>query len=860
MDALLCTTRERRTGSSIQASKNAAASQHQIPPCPVRGASSPAPAFAWRIQHKIHFSETEDFAVGDSVSSEYISAGGHLWIIHCYPRGILDEDIEYVSINLEVVSSCSTVNTIFQVFLLGKDGVPSFSHEQKSVDVFSKGEICIGGWDQFLERSVIESLYLSNGWVTFLCNIIVLGADTIAVPPSNIGRDFSLLLDGKVGTDVSFIVKGETIQAHRAIVAARSPVFKAGLFGSTADATSSITLQDMEPATFKAMLGFMYTDELPECDEHGDSIDMMQHLLAAADRYALDRLKLMCASKLWDHMSEDTFASILVCAETYNCPELKSKCFEFFAVDENLKKIIFTDGYLFLVGKFQSLVAELKERFQWNAGERYLNASIDATSSPRCSGSCLLRSIYKDALPGGDNAALGDSPAETMRRLPVAAGRYALDRLKLLCARWLWDNISVDTFASTLACAETFSCPELKSRCIDFFAHDDDISGGSCSQKVSCRWCTSFRSWLLSSKKGFIKFKFDFSETNHLPGDAAVPCRNFISAAGHSWEIVCLRGGGGGGGHHWEIVCLPGDCPVTKGNPKPAVKAIFFKALVIGADGAPASLSRGNHWSEHRVTYLSTATGDGDDGPPTIRCLGGRLESFNRRELESDGYLIDGCFTFMCGITVLHDDDDDGGPGGGAATVHSEAGDDGSDVSFSVDGETFRAHRAVLAASSPVFRALLFGSMAEATMDLVTLHDIQPAAFRILLRFVYTDTLGSSSSPPSASAAEVLQHLVAVADMYDVDGLKLACAQKLCDHVSHETVAATLACAETHGCPELKKRCIAFYVDNFRDLVLNEEYLRLLQRFPSIAHEIKAKCHKKRKPNARCYGPEWDNN
>ncbi|KAJ1269230.1 hypothetical protein BS78_07G194800 [Paspalum vaginatum] len=360
----------------------------------------------------------------------------------------------------------------------------------------------------------------------------------------------------------------------------------------------------------------------------------------------------------------------------------------------------------------------------------------------------------------------------------------------------------------------------------------------------------------------FITFKFDYSKTKHLPREAAVPCRNFISAAGHAWEIVCLRGGGG---HHWEIVSLPGDCPVSKGKPKPAVKAIFFKALVIGADGAPASLSGGIRWSEHRVTYLPTGDGD-DDGPPTIRCLGGwfDFEFFSRRELESDGYLIDGCFTFMCGITVLHDDDGDDGRGPAVPWSYSYSDDgDGSDVSFSVGGETFRLHRAVLAASSPVFRALLFGSMAEATMDRVTLHDIQPAAFRVLLRFVYTDALPADtelerSSSPS-SVAELLRHLVAVADMYDVDGLKLACSQKLCDHVSPETVGAVLACAESHDCPELKKRCIDFYVDNFRDLVLNDEYLRLLQRFPSIVHEIKAKCHKKRKPNTRCYGPEWDN-
>ena len=58
----------------------------------------------------------------------------------------------------------------------------------------------------------------------------------------------------------------------------------------------SITLHDIAPATFKVMLRFIYTDACPEESELGDSpSEMLQDLLAAADRFALDRLKLFCA-------------------------------------------------------------------------------------------------------------------------------------------------------------------------------------------------------------------------------------------------------------------------------------------------------------------------------------------------------------------------------------------------------------------------------------------------------------------------------------------------------------------------------------------------------------------------------------
>ncbi|OEL37213.1 BTB/POZ and MATH domain-containing protein 2 [Dichanthelium oligosanthes] len=303
-----------------------------------------------RVQTRLR-AQTNDLAVGDLVESEAISVGGHRWRIQCYPCGNRDEDKgQYVSLFLELVSDASEdVKIIFHVFLLGRNDEPCFSHERRSVHRYASRDPETWGWNQLLNRSVLEAFYVADGWVTSVCSIIVVDADTIAVPPSDIGRDLRFLLDCDVGTDVSFVVVGETIPAHRAVLAARSDVFKAELFGSMADATSSsITLRDIEPATFKAMLGFMYTDELPEEDDGlgNSTIEMTQHLLAAADRYALDRLKLIGARRIWGNLTVETFASTLVLAETYNCPELKSKCVDFFAVDKNLKKIIFADGFM----------------------------------------------------------------------------------------------------------------------------------------------------------------------------------------------------------------------------------------------------------------------------------------------------------------------------------------------------------------------------------------------------------------------------------------------------------------------------------------------------------------------------------
>jgi speckle-type POZ protein len=72
----------------------------------------------------------------------------------------------------------------------------------------------------------------------------------------------------------------------------------------------------------------------------------------------------MCAQKLWDNVTVDTVATILACAETYNCPNLKNECFHFFALENNFKKAVFTDGFAMLVQKFPSTTGELRKRVE----------------------------------------------------------------------------------------------------------------------------------------------------------------------------------------------------------------------------------------------------------------------------------------------------------------------------------------------------------------------------------------------------------------------------------------------------------------------------------------------------------------
>nr|XP_040252336.2 BTB/POZ and MATH domain-containing protein 1-like [Aegilops tauschii subsp. strangulata] len=328
------------------------------------------------LQLKVDYEQIKQLPTGTAVHSDVFSAGGHSWRIDCYPHGSDKSDTgECFSIFVRHMSKTRRVKAIVEAFLMDRNGEPCKSFTKRScVHDFSINNVgddknCSGddddddgdnwGWSKFVDRATLEKYY-----VTFGCTVMVLDDGSIPVPPSDIGIHLGSVLDRNDGTDVSFIVEVETFRAHRVVLAARSPVFRAELFGSMAEATlTSITLHDITPKIFKVMLRFLYTDELPAEIELGDSSsEMFQNLVIAADCYALDRLKIICAKKLWDNVSIDTVSTTLACAETYNCPQLKNNCIDFLLLEENFKEAALTKGFALLVLKFPLIIAELKNR------------------------------------------------------------------------------------------------------------------------------------------------------------------------------------------------------------------------------------------------------------------------------------------------------------------------------------------------------------------------------------------------------------------------------------------------------------------------------------------------------------------
>ncbi|KAF8661057.1 hypothetical protein HU200_057155 [Digitaria exilis] len=164
---------------------------------------------------------------------------------------------------------------------------------------------------------------------------------------------------------VTFAISGESFAAHKNVLAARSPVFKAEFFGGMMEKSSGhVEIKEMEPSVFEAMLRFLYTNAVPELEDKtmdAVTVALAQRLLVAADRYGLDRLKVMCECRLASAMDTSTAATMLGLAERHGCKLLKPKCVEFIAGGsrENLEAVMETDGFKDLMVNSPSLLAEL---------------------------------------------------------------------------------------------------------------------------------------------------------------------------------------------------------------------------------------------------------------------------------------------------------------------------------------------------------------------------------------------------------------------------------------------------------------------------------------------------------------------
>ena len=155
-----------------------------------------------------------------------------------------------------------------------------------------------------------------------------------------------------------------------------------------------------------------------------------------------------------------------------------------------------------------------------------------------------------------------------------------------------------------------------------------------------------------------------------------------------------------------------------------------------------------------------------------------------------------------------------------------------SDIKIHCDEKVFPCHHFVLAARSPVFKAMLQAEMKEKQAKKIVIEDCNPRTVAQMLKFMYTGDISLDDRE------DLTTDLLRAADMYELDGLKVMCEEKLVSNLSVENSIEGLVLGDSHNASKLKRMALDLIAKNMKTIVNTEVYKDLLAERPALTLEI----------------------
>eukprot|EP00742_Colponemidia_sp_Colp-10_P003198 GILJ01003407.1.p1 GENE.GILJ01003407.1~~GILJ01003407.1.p1 ORF type:complete len:594 (-),score=58.29 GILJ01003407.1:163-1944(-) len=170
---------------------------------------------------------------------------------------------------------------------------------------------------------------------------IVLSAISVqpTSPAPSLSADMRKLINSSARSDVTFIVEGKQVHAHRCIIMSRCRPLEEQI---EALATPSVPQQSSRrkqhvtlPITtgshqaFVAFIEYLYTDMVETLDPGHVEIEYAMDLLSFADTFKVDRLKRLCEAAIQKSIREENVALTLRTAHERQALQLKKTCMDF---------------------------------------------------------------------------------------------------------------------------------------------------------------------------------------------------------------------------------------------------------------------------------------------------------------------------------------------------------------------------------------------------------------------------------------------------------------------------------------------------------------------------------------------------
>lgn len=292
------------------------------------------------------------------------------WRLELYPHGLNIEDKDYISLFLRLVKTPgnrSKLNTKFYFEINdggGESNISQLFAEENMAHVFErrrlKGLPQIATKQEILQcetLSIICKLEYGNPEMANTSIVSSVPSSSSASHEeqhSNWSGDLGKLLTDETGSDICFVINGQEIRAHKAILLARSPVF-AAMFncGMQESASGRVDIKDIAPDIFKAFLLFIYTDQVDFANVDAED------LLVAANKYLIPLLKFKCQEHLSQKLTEENCTELLMVAHVHNGVHLKKSATDFIRL--HYKVVMKTDNWKDLKVSFPELAVNVIE-------------------------------------------------------------------------------------------------------------------------------------------------------------------------------------------------------------------------------------------------------------------------------------------------------------------------------------------------------------------------------------------------------------------------------------------------------------------------------------------------------------------
>lgn len=145
-----------------------------------------------------------------------------------------------------------------------------------------------------------------------------------------------------------------------------------------------------------------------------------------------------------------------------------------------------------------------------------------------------------------------------------------------------------------------------------------------------------------------------------------------------------------------------------------------------------------------------------------------------------------------------------------------------ADVTINASDGSIGAHRAILAARSPVFESMFAHDLKEKESSTININDISIDACKAVLSYIY------GCLTPNEFYTHRLA-LLRAADKYDIGDLKDACEESLLSDINCKNVLERLQDASLYRLPRLKRGCMKYLLEFGKVYALREDLNMFLQ-------------------------------